>query len=458
MQNPSSALLSPGLAGRRAVPSVLRKTFVFGLAAGSLLAASAVSAQQVNDVFVIAMENTNWTQVANQFTGSQQQIYQNPAAPYINSLVNGTATISSQVSYASAYHNVLAAADGSGPSIHPSEPNYLWSEAGTNFGVLNDNQPYQTPGGTNQSTTAHLATLLTTAGVSWKSYQEDIDMTPASGGVNTPGSNSLTNSVAGQGAWTVPLINFSGTSTQGYVNPYNNSAQYDYAAKHNPMLFFTDTNGGNISDNTNTARLNYSPLQQLSTDLTNNTVSKYNWITPDQFNDMHTGLKNSFTYNGTTYSNLTAQVGAEKIAQGDNFLSILIPEIMASAAYQNNGAIILWWDESEPDGSGNQNDFNHTIPEIVISPLAHPNVSGLPYNYTGNLTHSDDLHSMQDLFNAYNASGNPYLGDAQNAGGIGGLFQTPTVIPEPSTYAGWFGLGALGLVGALRARNRAQRT
>ena len=44
------------------------------------------NAQQIKTVFVIAMENHNWTQPANQFTGSIQQIFQTPAAPFINSL------------------------------------------------------------------------------------------------------------------------------------------------------------------------------------------------------------------------------------------------------------------------------------------------------------------------------------------------------------------------------------
>src|ERR1700755_3381688 len=59
-------------------------------------------AQQIKTVFVIAMENHNWTQPANQFTGGIQQIFQNPNAPYINSLVNGTSDISDQVAYATA--------------------------------------------------------------------------------------------------------------------------------------------------------------------------------------------------------------------------------------------------------------------------------------------------------------------------------------------------------------------
>src|SRR5262245_30608372 len=108
------------------------------------LGAVNAGAQQIKTVFVIAMENHNWTQPANQFTGGIQQIYQNPNAPFINSLVNGTAFavvngevvhISEDVAYATNYHSVLATPNGANPHIHPSEPNYLWAEAGTNFGV-----------------------------------------------------------------------------------------------------------------------------------------------------------------------------------------------------------------------------------------------------------------------------------------------------------------------------------
>jgi hypothetical protein len=38
------------------------------------------SALQIKTVFVIAMENHNWNQPANQFTGGIEQVYQNPAA------------------------------------------------------------------------------------------------------------------------------------------------------------------------------------------------------------------------------------------------------------------------------------------------------------------------------------------------------------------------------------------
>src|SRR5712675_2301133 len=143
------------------------------LALLTTLGTLSAGAQQIKTVFVIAMENHNWTQPANQFTGGIQQIFQNPAAPFINSLVGGNAfavvngrtiNISEQTAYATNYHNVLATPSGNNPHIHPSEPNYLWAEAGTNFGVLNDNDPFKAVGGTNQNTPLHLSNLLTQAG------------------------------------------------------------------------------------------------------------------------------------------------------------------------------------------------------------------------------------------------------------------------------------------------------
>jgi phosphatidylinositol-3-phosphatase len=60
------------------------------------------------------------------------------------------------------------------------------------------------------------------------------------------------------------------------------------------------------------------------------------------------------------------------IRSGYNTLSRLIPMIMASRAYRDGGLIIIWWEETEGDGApgDNQYDFNHTLGEVIISPLA----------------------------------------------------------------------------------------
>jgi phosphatidylinositol-3-phosphatase len=387
------------------------------VAAGGLVTSvlpGTAPAGPIKTVFVIAMENHNWTQPASQT--SPGQVFGSPAAPYINSLVTPGNPNAAQVSYASNYQNT-------GVGIHPSEPNYIWAEAGSNLGVLNDNDPFQSPGGTNQTTPNSLSNYLQLSGHTWRSYQEDTDV------------SLINNTPLPKNQYTVPLSSSSGTFTSG-TNQYNGSNQYNYAAKHNPQVFFTSTNGGNNPTTTNPLAQNYAPLQQLATDLANNTVAQYNWITPDQYNDMHTALTGGFTYHGVNYTGDQAN-----IAQGDNFLSQIVPEIEASQAYKNDGAIILWWDESEGG-----DDPSRTIPEIIISPDAKGNA------YTNNIlyTHSSDLLTMQEIFNV-----GPCLLDACNATDLSDLFVagaipnqiTNNVVPEPLSGALLLsGLISMGLI------------
>jgi phosphatidylinositol-3-phosphatase len=423
-----------------------RSAAMLAVLAGAACTGAARADQTIGPVFVIALENHNWTQPSSPFSGSLQQIYQNPAAPYINSLVTPGNPNAQYVSYASNYHQNVSPVTGN--TSHPSEPNYVWSEAGTDFGITNDNQPYGA-GGTNQNTTQHLSGLLQAQGKTWKSYQEGIDLVAGSGSINQPGSNSLTNTVASPGNYTVPLTNFSGTSTN-YTNQYNGSHQYNYAAKHNPQVFFTDTNGGNNGANTNPLASHYAPMEQLSSDLTSNTYGQYNFITPDQYNDMHTALNGGFNYPAAG----GMQTGDRaQIAQGDNFLSIVVPMIMASSAFQNqNATIIIWNDETEGDTASTLMGYTGT--EIVISKLAKGNA----YNSTNFYTHSSDLKSMQELYGVGGSSATGFLGDAANATDLADLFQTgalpnagATSIPAPGAMA-LATLGALGLSSRRRRR------
>ncbi len=345
-------------------------------------------------VFVIAMENHNWTQPAT--TTSPSPIFLNPQAPFINSLVNGTSGISGEVAYATHYIN-------SGVGVHPSEPNYIWAEAGTNLGVFNDDTPYHADCSPDsvQTTDLHLSAFLKKAHRTWRSYQEDTDVDLA------------TNIVLPKTSWTVPLFNLSGVFATG-SNPYNYTTQYNYAAKHNPMVFFTDTNGGCNATASNPLRTQYAPLQQLALDLQNDEVADYTWITPNQFNDMHTGLTNG--YGGP--SGLPNKGDRADIAQGDNFLARVVPLIMASEAYQDHGVILLWWDESE---GGDSPDF--TLPFIVVSKDAHPNVKGLPFASATELSHSSTLRTMQEIFDVDPRAGFPWLGAAATADDLSTLFK-----------------------------------
>ena len=86
----------------------------------------------IQTVFVIAMENHDLTQPAS-FT-SIQPLLGNAAAPYLNSLMTPGNPNAQYTSYASNMTNVAT-------GVHPSEPNYIWENGGSNFGVLSDSDP-----------------------------------------------------------------------------------------------------------------------------------------------------------------------------------------------------------------------------------------------------------------------------------------------------------------------------
>ena len=310
------------------------------------------------------------------------------------------------MSYASAYHNVLAT-----PSVQPQHsPVGAELRLGRRAGSTSASPTTPTPTpGPNVFDAPNLSGLLQDAGIPWKSYQEDTDLVPTSGTVNFPAPSSLTSTVAPQSQWTVPIKSLSGTSA-AYTNPYYGAHQYNFAVKHDGQLFFSKTNGGTLTAPDNSPSNPETPHYAAAATAADRPRERHaspatTWITPNQFNDMHSSLNTDFTYNGVTYAHNT---DAEAIAIGDNFLSQIVPQIMASQAYKNNGAIVIWNDETE---GTNANDFSHTSTEIVISPLAKGNA----YNSTLNYTHSSDLKTMQEVFGVH-APGGGFLGDANTPG------------------------------------------
>ena len=207
----------------------------------------------IKTVFVILMENHDWSEIK----GSA-------LAPYING------TLLTAGAHAEKYMNV--------PGLHPSLPNYLWLESGGTQGVSDDAEPPN-----HRLSGQHLVSLLKAAGVTWKSYQEDI------GGADCP----------------LTAVNL-------------------YAPKHNPMVYFQDVNGG-VSRTSSECISHVRPYSELTNDLEGNTVAAYNFITPNICNDMH-------------------DCG---IDSGDAWLAREVPKILGSRAYKEGGALFVTWDESE---------------------------------------------------------------------------------------------------------------
>jgi len=287
-----------------------------------LTVATAGELPPVKSVFVVLMENKHWSQIK----GSTN-------APFINSI------LLPQASYCERYYTPR--------DLRPSLPNYLWLEAGTNFGIGDDNDPVLN----HQETTNHLVTQLFNAGISWRTYQEGISGT------------------------VVPL-----TATNGYE------------PKHNPFVYFDDVTG------TNDATYPYGiahirPFTELAGDLVSNTVSRYNFISPNLCNDMHDSCAPLY----------------DPVRQGDDWLAALVPQILDSQAYRDNGSLFVVWDEGDeiPEGT--------TIGMILVSPLA----KGGGYASTNRYTHSSLLRTWQEIFGV-----GPLLGDAINAENLSELFLT----------------------------------
>jgi phosphatidylinositol-3-phosphatase len=300
------------------------------LAAALPAALAAQTVHHIKTVFVIVMENHNWTG-----SSASNNIAGNPAAPYINY------TLIPQASYARNYNNP--------PGIHPSLPNYLWLEAGDTLGVRDDGSPQQHT----QSTTNHLTTLLQKAGISWRAYEESI------------------------------------SSADCPLNPegaYDSNGNHLYAPRHDPFVYFDD-----VTNTLNTRSTNcishIRPFSQLVTDLANNTVARYNFITPNLCDDMHDPCSGN------------------EITHGDTWLKEHVPAILSSTAYRSGGALFIVWDEAATG--------NGPIPMIVLSPYARGNhySNGLYY------THSSMLRTFQEIFGVY-----PYIRYASGARDLSDLF------------------------------------
>ncbi len=216
-------------------------------------------------VFLIVLENHNWADVAG-----------NPSAPYLNHV------LVPQASHAAQYYN---------PSgLHPSLPNYLWLEAGSNCGVLDDNPPSDN----HLATTAHLVTLLSHAGISWRAYEEGIN---------------------------------------GRACPLTASGLY--APKHNPFVYFNDVTDGN-NPRSATCITHIRPYTELGPALVRDTVARYTFITPDLCDDGHD----------------TCAPLNDPIKQTDTWLARAVPPILRSAAYRRGGVLFITWDEGEGGADG----------------------------------------------------------------------------------------------------------
>ena len=224
---------------------------------------------------------------------------------------------------------------------------------------------------------------LEAARLTWKGYMEDMG--------NDPARESAT---CGHS----PI----GSREKAYVA----TAKDKYAARHNPFVYFH-----RILDDTNRCRSHVVNLHELRTDLQSlATTPNFVFVTPNLCNDGH------------DVQCAGGQPGGFAAIEG--FLKQWVPRIMNSAAYKQDGLLIITFDESDsigPEAStaccgekrlpGSDQEAGFSGPgggrvgAVLLSPFIRPGTStNTPYN------HYSTLRSIEDQF------GLEHLGYAGQAG------------------------------------------
>ena len=172
---------------------------------------------------------------------------------------------------------------------HPSQPNYIAATSGSTNGVVNDND-----------TTINVSNIvdqLEAGGKTWKAYMQSLSLC---------GVNLLAHACG----------------------------NHLYERKHNPFVSYQDVQS-------NPARMaNIVDFSQFATDLANNNVPDFSWISPDQCHDMHG--RAATPADPCDFSQVQSL-----IATGDAFLSKTVGQIMNSQAWNGNSVIFITWDESD---------------------------------------------------------------------------------------------------------------
>ncbi len=141
------------------------------------------------------------------------------------------------------------------------------------------------------------------------------------------------------------------------------ASPYPYALKHNPFPYY----GGKCP-------AEVEALGSFATDLASNDPPRFVWISPGLCNDGHDC----------------------STAVADRYLSMLVPLIMATSAWQQSGVLFITWDEG-------YDTSNHVL-TIVIRPGGVPQQSSVYHDHYSLLATIEDLLGVERLGEAAKAN------------------------------------------------------
>ncbi len=353
----------------------------------------------LDHVFVIMMENHSY-----------QQVVGNPAMPFINSLISsGTVNVAKQ--YFAVGHpsltNYLEVVGGSNFGVRSdNSPDWHDQTCQTNLqtGIVNadddsgtsGNPPSQIDTGnvcpiagfgvdartdavddwneTNPPVFNYLADIdgvksvpaartvgmtiadqLVKAGLSWKSYQENL---PVGGADLVDTSNGTATNLTTFNS-SAPL---SPTNLPGVPTTPVSGVLAAYAVKHNPFAYFASVQNGTTPGLSLANIVGFEGKGGLFADLATGKVPSYSFIAPNQCDDQHgRGNGDSFceydpgvaAYQGNTDG---TQLGLNPglSAQADVTMNRIVSSITASPVWHvGYNAIVIVWDENDYSGLAN---------------------------------------------------------------------------------------------------------
>ncbi len=313
------------------IPVLKRATRIVTTATALLLAGIGISAtahaqiSKVKTVWVVMMENHNWSGNNAGASFGDPDIKGSPLAPFINGpLLHSSA-------HSERYFNP--------PGNHPSFPNYLWLEAGTNFDILSDILPTDVK----LQYHRHLVNLLEEAGISWRAYAEP-----------------------------------------DFGNPVFDNCPLDWSevdVNHVPFSYFADVTD-DFNANSRKCIEHIRPYYQLATDLADHTTARYNFIVPNLCHDGHEGV-----------SPCDKTEPSDNTLRSDQWLKKNLPVILESPEYKKEGAVFVIWDEAEDSGKYSDGP----VGMFLLSPFAK---GGGREEYTNYIhyDHSSTLKTLQEIF------------------------------------------------------------
>lgn len=162
---------------------------------------------------------------------------------------------------------------------------------------------------------------------------------------------------------------------------YTGGDSYPYVKRHDPFAYFSDV----VNDSTQAANL--VPFSQFATDLASGSLPNFSFIVPNVLNDAH---------NGT-------------LSAADLWLQQNIQPLIASSLFQNDGLLIVTFDESEISDVANGGGH---VATLVISSKANQKFQSQTL-----FQHQSSLRLIMEALGMQ-----PNLGNAATAPDMSGFF------------------------------------